>query len=136
MGLQRRLIAALAALAVAATLAACGEDDFENNPRAAAPISLTARIGDTGISLGPQEIGAGIVDVTISNQTDEPARLVFEGPTDESTDTIVAGGTGTAKMALEEGDYEVSNGEGTDNGATQLTVGPERETSQNDLLLP
>jgi hypothetical protein len=134
MGLQRRLIAALAALAVAATLAACGEDDFKNNPRAPAPISLTARIGDTGVSVGPQSVGAGLANITISNQTADPARLVLEGPTDESSDPIVAGGTGSVKVLLEEGDYEVSNSEGS--GAAKLTVGPERKSSQNDLLLP
>ena len=134
MGLQRRLIAVLAALAVAATLAACGEDDFENNPRPPAPISVTARIGDSGVTVGPSSVGAGLANIVISNQTADPARLVLEGPTDESSDEIIAGGTGSVKMTLEEGEYQVTNGEGT--GVAQLTVGPERESSQNELLLP
>ncbi len=118
----------------ALTLAACGEDDFENNPRPPAPISLTARIGDTEVSVGPQEVGAGLANITISNQTADPARLVLEGPTDESSDEIVAGGTGAVKVELQEGDYQVTNGgEGAE---TLLTVGPERPSSQNDLLLP
>jgi hypothetical protein len=123
------VVVALSALGVAA----CGDEDFENNPRPPAPISLTARIGDGGVSVGPQDIGAGIANITISNQTADPATLVFEGPTDESSDEIVAGGTGSMKVTLEEGDYQVSNG-GT--GVSLLTVGPERESSQNELLLP
>ncbi len=51
-----------------------------NNPRPAAPISLSARIGDDGVTLGPTEVGAGLANITISNQTPDPARLVLEGP--------------------------------------------------------
>ncbi len=113
MGVQRRLIAALAAVALAGTLAACGDEDFENNPRPPAPISMSARIGDDGVALGPTEVGAGLANITISNQTDDPATLVLEGPTDESSDEIVAGGTGSLKVALEEGEYLVSTAEDT-----------------------
>jgi hypothetical protein len=129
----RSLVAVGVALC-ALGLAACGEEDFPNDPRPPAPISVTARIGDSGVSVGPQDVGAGIANITISNQTADPASLVLEGPTDESSDEIVAGGTGSVKVTLQEGEYEVSTGDGT--GATKLTVGPERESSQNELLLP
>jgi hypothetical protein len=123
------VVVALSALGVAA----CGEEDFENNPRPPAPISLTARIGDGGVSVGPQDVGAGLANITISNQTADPATLVLDGPTDDSSDEIVAGGTGSMKVKLEEGEYQVSN-DGA--GVAKLTVGPERASSQNDLLLP
>jgi hypothetical protein len=128
-----RSLAAVVVALSALGLAACGEEDFKNDPRPPAPISLTARIGDGGVSVGPQDVGAGLANITISNQTADPATLVLDGPTDESSDEIVAGGTGTMKVALEEGDYQVSNGGA---GTAKLTVGPERESSQNDLLLP
>ena len=130
-----RSLAAVAVAVSALVLTACGEDDFENNPRPAAPISLSARIGDSGVSLGPEEVGAGLATITISNQTDDPATLVLEGPTDESSDEVVAGGTGSMKIELKEGEYQVSNGS-TGTGVTDLKVGPERESSQNELLLP
>ena len=130
-----RSLAAIPVALCAITLSACGgEEDFENNPRPPAPISLSARIADNSVSVGPESVGAGLANITISNQTDDPAVLVLAGPTDESSDEIVAGGTGSLKMTLEEGDYQVSNSEGT--GVAQLTVGPERESSQNELLLP
>ena len=129
----RSLAAVLGALCALA-LAACGDEDFPNNPRPAAPIELTARIGDSGISLGPQAVGAGLANITVSNQTEDPVHLVLEGPTDESSDEIVAGGTGTVKVELEEGDYTVSAGDG--GHQAQLKVGAPRESSQNDLLLP
>jgi hypothetical protein len=135
MGAARRLIVPLAAGAAALAISACGEKDFQNNPRPPAPIELSALIADSGVKVSPaNDVGAGPATITISNQTADPARLVFEGPTDDSSTQIIAGGTGSMKVELEEGDYTVSTGDG---GATkQLSVGPERPSSQNDLLLP
>ena len=138
MSVRSRLIAPLGALVAAFALGACGEDDFENQPRPPAPIELTARIADDVINVSPsspEEVGAGLATITISNQSQDPATLVLEGPTDDQSDEIVAGGTGSMKVALEEGDYTVST-QDSDARETKLEVGPERETSQNDLLLP
>jgi hypothetical protein len=135
MGVQRRLAVGLVAACAAAGLSACGgEDDFENNPRPAAPIQLSARIGPDEVVVSPSKAGAGLATITISNQTPDPARLVLEGPTDESSDEIIGGGTGSLKLALEEGEYVVTDGEG--DRESELLIGPERESSQNELLLP
>ena len=124
----------LAAGAAALAISACGEDDLENNPRPAAPIEISALINNDGVRLSPaKDVGAGPVTVTISNQSEDPARLVFEGPTDDSSDQIIAGGTGSMKLDLAEGEYTVSTGESE---GQQLDVGPQRESSQNELLLP
>ena len=124
----------LAAFVAAIGVAACGEDDFENTPRPPAPIELSARIGDDGVTVSPATAGAGLATITISNQTPDPARLVLEGPTDEASDEILGGGTGAVKIALEQGEYLVSDGES--DRETKLEIGPERASSQNDLLLP
>ncbi len=135
MGAARRLIVPLAAGAAALAISACGEDDFENNPRPPAPIELSALISDSAVRVSPaNDVGAGPVTVTISNQSGDPARLVFDGPTDDSSDPVVAGGTGSMKFNLAEGDYTVSTGD--EGPSEQLSVGPERESSQNELLLP
>jgi hypothetical protein len=125
---------ALAALSIA--LAACGEEDFENEPRPPAPIEVTAAIDREQVSISPGRFGAGIVTITVSNQTDEPTTLVLEGPTNEESGEIVPGGTASIKAELEEGEYEASAGDDVSIEPDVVRVGPERESSQNELLLP
>lgn len=131
----RSVAAAVAGLAAGAVLVAgCGAEDFPNEPRPPAPVELSARINNGGVVVAPKEIGAGLATITISNQSPDSTSLVLEGPTDEASDEILGGDTGSMKVALKEGEYEVTDGE--DSRATELVVGPERESSQNDLLLP
>jgi hypothetical protein len=125
-------------MVAAFSLAACGEDDFANDPRPASPIELTARIAEDAVNVSPNradQVGAGLATITISNQSPDPAVLVFEGPTDDQSDEIVAGGTGQMRVNLEEGEYTVSAKDSTAR-ESKVEVGPDRDTSQNDLLLP
>jgi hypothetical protein len=138
MSVSRRVVAGLGALAALVLGAAgCGgEDDFENEARAASPIELTVAIKDRELTVSPDELGAGAVIFTISNQSPDPATLTLSGPTDYASGEILPGGVANLKSALEEGTYEVSAGEESDARPDRLEVGPPRETSQNDLLLP
>jgi hypothetical protein len=136
---RRRTQAGIAGLLAAAPLllGACGEDDFPNESRPPSPVELTAAIDDRSVSISPSTVGAGIVIVTISNQTDEPTRLTLEGPGEPVTSSeIPPGATGSIKTTLEEGDYEAAAGAEIGIKPADLEVGPERETSQNDLLQP
>jgi hypothetical protein len=123
-------------LTASLVLAACGEDDFPNDPRPASPIELTAAIDENSVSVSPKSFGAGLVNITISNQTDEPTRLTLEGPTSETSSEIPPGGTGSIKAALVEGDYEATAGAEIDIKPARVEVGPDRPTSQNELLQP
>jgi hypothetical protein len=133
-----------AGIGVAATfalvLAACGEDDFANEPRPPAPISVTAKVDSKRVVVSPKSFGAGLVDFTVSNQSDDPVRLTLVGPAPDANATSAEippdGGVGDLKAELVEGDYEVSAGDRSSARPASLTVGPERESSQNDLLLP
>jgi hypothetical protein len=129
------MIAPIAATVAALAVSACGSEDFENNPRPPAPIELSARIGDREVSVSPSAVGAGLANITISNQTDDPTALLLEGPSDKESPDIVPQGTGAMKIDLEQGDFVVS---AKDSNAreTELEVGPERASSQNELLLP
>jgi hypothetical protein len=132
----RRSLVVTAALAAAVALAACGEEDFENNPRPPSPIALSALINDQSVIVSPSDVGAGLATITVSNQSDDPATFTLSGPNDIATDEILPGNTATVKGELEEGEYEVSAGEDALARGGTLTVGPKRPSSQNDLLLP
>jgi hypothetical protein len=136
MSVRRRLVVPAAALAVAAVLGACGDDDFANEPRPPAPIELTARISDDSVVVSPKKVGGGPANIVFSNQSRRPAALTLEGPTDEVGEAVPPGGVGRLQATLEEGDYEVSGGPESDAREGTLTVTAERKSSTNDLLLP
>ena len=125
-----------AALAAALGVAACGSDDFANDPRPPAPTEITARISDSDVNLSPSRIGGGPANFTVSNQSRQPASLILEGPTDAVGSELPPGAVGELKATLEEGQYEVSGGPESDAREGTLEVGPDRESSQNQLLLP
>ena len=134
-GTQAGIVGLFAMAAV--LVGACGEDDFPNDPRPAAPVELTAAIDERSVSVSPRTVGAGLVTITISNQTDEPTRLTLEGAGEPVTSSeIPPGGTGSIKTTLEEGEYEAAAGAAIGIKPADLEVGPERPTSQNELLQP
>jgi hypothetical protein len=132
----RRSLGVTAALAATFVLAACGEEDFENEPRPPAPIALSALISDGQVVVSPSDVGAGLATITVSNQSADPATLTLAGPNDISTGQIQPGNTASVKGDLREGEYEISAGDESAARGGTLTVGPERPSSQNDLLLP
>ena len=60
------------------------------------------------------------------------ARETFE----EETPEIPAQGVGSIELAMEEGEYDVTAGDDQGLKPDRVVVGPERASSQNDLLLP
>jgi hypothetical protein len=131
-----RALVAVAVLAAALFVAACGgRDDFENEPRPPVPAELTVKIGDGEVVVSPRTVGAGLVNFQIANFEDSPAVLAIEGPTEAVSEEIAPRGSNTLKTELATGSYQVS-ADGV--AATPFTfeVGPERESGQNDLLLP
>ena len=137
MSARRRLVAPLGATALlAAGALGCGSDDFENEQRAATAIEITARVDDRRVVVSPTDVGAGLANLTISNQSPDPVILTLEGPTDVAADEIPPGGVGNMKAPLAEGEYEVTGGESSNARAANLVVGPERPSAQNELLKP
>ena len=126
-------------LLAAGLLAGCGNKDFPNEARAPAPIETTARIGPRAVSVSPDSFGAGIVNVTVANLSDSPASFVVKaasGKTAASSGTLQPGSVTTIKTQLKQGSYQALAGGATGLHPGKITVGPERRSSQNDLLLP
>lgn len=137
---RRRGTAVLAAAAIAVAGVGCGSEDFPNDPRPPKPIQLTAKIGQKRVVVSPTKIdgapiGAGIANITISNQNDEDLSLTLSGPIDVSSDPVIAGGVLDFDVNLEQGDYVAGTSDDS-LSEDEFTIGPERPSAQNDLLLP
>ena len=124
-----------AALVTALVMAGCGRDDFKNDPRPPIPAEVSVKIAKDGVAVSPKEFGAGIVNFTIANLTTQPGTLAIQGPVDADSSEIPPTGTGTIKVDMKTGSYEASVS-GIAARPFSFTVGPERPSGQNDLLLP
>jgi hypothetical protein len=131
---RRATIAALAA-ASALSLAACGEDNVDNNPRPAAPIQVAARVDSQKVAVSPHRFGAGLVNITVANLSDVPVRFTLTGPKQTATPEIQPGDPGNLEVELPQGSYEAS-AEGSGVKPATVEVGPQRESSRNKVLLP
>ena len=136
--MRRPAIVAAGALAVLGlTAVGCGSEDHPNDPRPAKPIEITARVDDDVVDVSPSEFGAGLAVFTISNQSDSSVELTLNGPVAAASPPIEPGSVSDDfKVELQQGDYEVSGGDESSAKPTQLVIGPERPSAQNDLLLP
>src|SRR5687768_15321090 len=96
---------------VVALLAGCGDEDFKNEARAPVRVALTGVIQDDKVTVSPAKIGAGPVEITISNQTDTERTITLEGESiTEEQGPVQPGDTATIQKTLAPGNYEVRAG--------------------------
>ena len=133
----------LATWAVAALLTAsgCGGQDFENKARPPVPIDLTGVIQDDKVTVSPAKVGAGEINITISNQTDGPKTITLEGESiTEQAGPVGPLDTAEITRTLTPGSYEVRAGSERavrrEIAPATLDIGKERKSSSSDLLLP
>jgi hypothetical protein len=135
-GRGRRATLAVLGILAAATLAACGSKDFPNDPRAPEPIDVSAKVDSQKVQVSPEKFGAGLVTFTVANLSSSPVRLELSGPKKAASQPIQPGMPGSLEVQLAPGDYQVTAGPGAHAKPASITVGPERKSSQNKLLLP
>jgi hypothetical protein len=133
---------ACAGLAIAAAIVAgCGEDDFKNEARAPVREALTGVIQDDKVTVSPSKLGAGPVEITISNQTNADHTVTLEGESIvERQGPVSPGDTVTIQKTLAQGNYEVKAGSEKavprEIRPAVLKIGRDRKNSNNELLLP
>jgi len=142
----------------------CGgsDDKFKNEARPPIPIQLTGVISNEEVTVSPdkvppppkagqqqtaKELDTPII-LIISNQTEEPHTVTLTGkdrkgnPIEAQTPSINPLDTAQIQQSLPPGTYELKAGseQAVDPedqiGSATLTVGPNRQTSSDDLLLP
>jgi hypothetical protein len=131
-----------AALALVAS--GCGgESDFKNEPRPAVPVELTGVIQNGKVTVSPDKVGAGPIQITISNQTNRAYTVnLSNGEPREGDDVgpVNPLDTATIQKTVAPGTYEVSAGfrQALPREITPaiLTVGAKRRDSNDRLLQP
>jgi hypothetical protein len=126
---------AVACATVALVVAGCGRNDFNNDPRPPVPAEVSVKIAPSGVVVSPKEFGAGLVNLTVANLTNETGSLAIHGPVSAAGNEIGPGDADTLKVEVKTGSYEAS-ADGIAVRPFNFTVGPERPSGQNDLLLP
>ena len=143
---HRTPVVALGTAAVAAVaVAGCGSDsDYKNTDRPAAPIVITAFIAKDKVSVSPTKFGAGPIQLKVVNSTDRSQSVTLETADEpgsaaagvrQVTGPINPNDNATLAANVREGTYSV-HVSGDDIRAATLNVGAERQTSQQDLMLP
>jgi len=125
----------MATLLAALVVAGCGRNDFNNDPRPPIPAEISVKIGPDGVVVSPKEFGSGLVNFTVANLTTGTGSLAIHGPVDADSNQVGPGDADTLKVQLKTGNYEASV-DGIAVRPFNFTVGPERPSGQNDLLLP
>ena len=128
------MLVAAALLGVLA-VAGCGQSDFKNDPGPPVPAVVSVKIAPDGVGVSPREFGAGLVNFTVANLTNETGSLAIQGPVDATSNDIAPGDADTIKVDMKTGSYEASV-DGFTVAPFGFTVGPERPSGQNQLLLP
>ena len=124
-----------ATVLVALVVVGCGRNDFNNDPRPPVPLEVSVKIASDGVVVSPKEFGAGLANITVANLTNKSGSLAIHGPVSADSAAIAPGDADTVKVDMKSGSYEASV-DGIAVAPFKFTVGPERPSGQNDLLLP
>lgn len=158
------LVFTLGAIVLGLPLAACGAEDHPNDPRPPTPIEVSVNIDEDGLTVSPARVayaGSGgqkptvnegsakadpkledtpqIVTFTVSNTTDFDTKLEVDRAGSAETESgppIVANGVGTFRVALDTGEYILTAADIPAATGARFSVGPDRVSSRDDLLLP
>ena len=118
-----------------------GDEDFTNKPRPAATVELTGVIQDKRVTVSPNEVGAGPVTITVSNQTQDAHTLTLEGESvRERVGPVNPLDTVTIQKTLDPGSYELRAGSARavaqEIRPAELTIGKQRKSSADQVGLP
>ena len=159
---KQAILATFGTFAVGLLIAGCGPASHPNDPRPPVAAEVTVSITDSAVQAEPAAVGvkggAGsanlnqnantkepsakdkdlIVIFTTSNTTTTNTTLEIHGPggSVERSGPIVAEGNDVYKVALPTGHYTLEAADIPSAKAAPFYVGPQRVSSQNDLLLP
>lgn len=135
--------------ATAAVVSGCGTSSSSRTSelRPPAPRMVSAAVTDDQILLSPQRIGGGPVTLAVTNQSQSRRRVTFASntpagtagepdPGDGQSTSLGPGVNAQLKANLGAGSSWSVSVDDENIDPVILYVGPERPSSQNDLMLP
>jgi hypothetical protein len=133
-----RALTAAAVVSLLVVAGGCGGDDeARSDERPPVPINISVNLDEKRITASPDKFGAGPITMLVSNQSGASQTLTIDGPQlRRSVGPINPQDTATLRLRVQPGEHTISAGESTGLREATLTVGPERPSAQNDLLLP
>ena len=140
---RRTLRGTVAATLLITIVAGCGEDDFANERRQPAPLTVSAVITPRGVTVSPRRFGAGPIELLASNQTGRSQRLQLRSRSlaagghslAQTTGPINPGGAAKLNADVDAGSYVVSV-RASMLDAAQIVVTAKRASAQDRLLQP
>ncbi len=119
-------------------LAGCGsQKNYANNPRPPVSASVTAAVFPGRVSVSPSRLGAGPVSLTVANLSKKSLEVTLASvggsQADSTSGPINPQGTATISTSLKPGAYVLKASTG---GSMSLSVGRERKSAQDQVLLP
>ena len=134
---------ALAFVAMVALAAGCGGGkNFQAKPRPPATVQLTGVITDQGVTVSPNRVGAGPVQILVSNQTQEAHTLTLDGANIAPVRSapIDPTDTGSITRSLAPGVYTVQAGTASalnkQLSSARIVIGKARPDSNDQVGLP
>ena len=101
------------------------------------PINVSVQLGARTVTASPAKFGAGPITLLVANQSGASQTVTIDGPrVRQSVGPINPEDTATLKVSVLPGDYTLSAAEAAGLRPAKLTVGPNRPSGQNTLLLP
>lgn len=130
-------------VAVAALAVGCGGGkNFQAKPRPPATIQLTGVITDQGVTVSPNRVGAGPVQILVSNQTQQAHTLTLDGANIQPVESrpIDPTDTGGITRSLAPGVYTVRAGTAEavkkQLSPARIVIGKARPDSNDQVGLP
>jgi hypothetical protein len=128
--------APLVVVLVALVLSGCaGNESYPNDPKPPVTRTVSVFVGEDNIALSPNPFGAGPTRFVVTNQTGVLQKVLFSNEQIDREVPVGSGQTANFKQTVEPGDLQIS----TSNSAADsliVSVGPERETGQQELDQP
>jgi predicted component of type VI protein secretion system len=131
-----RAIALALAVACVFVLSACeSNESYKNENKPPAVLTLGVIVADDQIAADPNPFGAGPTRFLITNQTTKKQIVTLTTDTLERKAVVDPSQTANFKMTIPEGNLTIASSD-ISADSLDVTVGPERESAQQDLNQP